>query len=221
MLALIPLRGGSKGIPGKNIKEIAGKPLCQWTIDAALQSQVFDRVIISTDSREIADTVYDWNGARVDVMARPPELAEDDTPTEAVMKHVAETEQFDVMCLIQATSPLTTAYDLRAARAKFISWGCDSMVTVTKLNKFVWRPAEYDQIVEPINYTPTTRPMRQNIDHVYVESGNFYLTRRWVLDRLNSRLGGLICRYIIDPERAVDIDTLDDFKEAERCLYCT
>ena len=210
MLALIPLRGGSKGIPGKNIKLIAGKPLCQWSIDAAIESGVFDRIIVSTDSEEIADVVRD-----VEVMMRPPELALDDTPTEAVMKHVAETVDFKEMCLIQATSPLTEAYDLRAARAKFYSWGADSMLTVTRLNKFVWKPTENDFLVEPVNYEPCNRPMRQGISHLFVETGNFYITRKWVLEKLNSRLGGYICRYIIDKDRAVDIDDLSDFAKAE------
>ena len=215
MLALIPLRGGSKGISGKNIKMIAGKPLCQWSIDAALKSGIFDRIIVSTDSREIADTVFDWNGTKVDIMIRPSELAGDDTPTEAVMKHIAETEDFRIMCLIQATSPLTEAHDFRAARAKFVSWGADSMLTVTELKKFVWEPVEYNCLVEPINYNPRSRPMREDIDGLFVETGNFYFTRKWVLEDLNSRLGGYICRYIIPEERAVDIDDLSDFAKAE------
>lgn len=215
MLGLIPLRGGSKGIPGKNIKMIAGRPLCQWSIDAALESGVFDRVIVSTDSREIADIVSELNGTKVDIMIRPYELALDDTPTESVMKHIAETEAFSVMCLIQATCPLTEPHDFRAARAKFISWGADSMLTVTKLKKFVWEPVDYNFLVEPINYNPRSRPMRDNIDSLFVETGNFYFTKKWVLNSLNSRLGGYTCRYIIPEERAVDIDDMEDFKKAE------
>ena len=218
MLALIPLRGGSKGIPKKNIKQIAGKPLCQWVIDAALESGIFDRIIVSTDSQEIVDTVFNRNALRVEIMIRPDELALDDTPTEAVMRHVAETERFETMCLIQATSPLTTADDFRAARSKFLSWGCDSMLMVTELRKFVWEPTGHNELVTPINYEPRYRPMRENIQPVYVETGNFYFTKRWVLDDLNSRLGGYIGRYIIDKEKAVDIDDLRDFAEAEYYL---
>ncbi len=218
MLALIPLRGGSQGIPGKNIKMIAGKPLCQWAIEAALETDLFRRIIVSTDSREIADTVYDLNGTRVPVMMRPDELAQPDTPTEAVMKHVAEVEDFKVMCLIQATSPLTDPHDFRSARAKFLSWGCDSLLTVTQLNKFIWEETCYKEFLSPLNYDPRKRPMREDVCPVYVETGNFYFTRRWVLERLNCRLGGYIGRYIIDPERAVDIDTMADFALAEEHL---
>ncbi len=214
MLALIPLRGGSKGIPKKNIKMLAGKPLCQWAIDSALESQVFDRIIVSTDSTEIADTVYKWNGTKVDIMIRPAELAQDDTPTEKVMLHIAETEAFETMCLIQATCPLTEPYDFREARAKFLSWGCDSMLTVTELKRFVWEPV-VNGLVTPVNYDPRHRPMREKIDELYVETGNFYFTKRWVLEELKSRLDGMIGRYIIDKERAVDIDDLRDFAEAE------
>jgi len=214
MLALIPLRGGSKGIPKKNIKMLAGKPLCQWAIEAAREALIFDRIIVSTDSREIADIVHDWNGTKVDIMIRPEELAQDDTPTEKVMLHIAETEAFHTMCLIQATCPLTAPNDFRAARAKFLSWGCDSMLTVTELRKFVWEPV-FEGLVSPINYDPRNRPMRDNIDKLYIETGNFYFTKRWVLEELKSRLDGYIGRYIIDKERAVDIDDLRDFAEAE------
>lgn len=218
MLAIIPLRGGSKGIPGKNIKEIAGKPLCQWAIDAAKKSGIFGRIIVSTDSTEIADIVAEHNGTEVDIMIRPGELARDDTPTEAVMLHVAETEDFQTMCLIQATAPLTTPYDFRSARSKFLSWGVDSLVTVTELKKFVWEPTYHNFTVNPLNYEPRKRPMRENISPVYVETGNFYFTKRWVLEKLHSRLGGYVGRYIVAPEAAIDIDDMNDFERAEELL---
>ncbi len=214
MLALIPLRGGSKGIPKKNIKMIAGKPLCQWVIDAALEAQIFDKVIVCTDSEEIAGVVSNRNGTKVPVMMRPEHLALDDTPTEHVMRYVAEVEDFKYMCLIQATSPLTEASDFRAARAKFHAWGCDSMLTVTELKKFVWLPTSYEQLVYPLNYDPCNRPMREGVKPVYVETGNFYITTREILEKY-SRLGGMVGRYLIDEEKAVDIDDMNDFAKAE------
>jgi len=220
MIALIPLRGGSKGIPKKNIKEIAGKPLCQWVIEAALESQMFDRIIASTECEQIADTVRKWNGDNVEIDDRPPELATDKTSTEAVMKYMLK-EDFETMCLIQATGPLTVANDFRAARAKFNSWGCDSLLTVKKIEHFFWMPAypDYEFIVRPLNYHPENRPRRQDgIRPVYQETGNFYFTKRWVIEKLGSILGGIIGRYIIDSERAVDIDTLEDFRQAEGLL---
>ncbi len=218
MLALIPLRGGSKGLPGKNIKMCAGKPLCQWVIDEAKKAVIFDRIIVSTDSEEIAGVVYSYNQASVDVMMRPAELAQDDTPTEAVMLDVAKTEDFRRICLIQATSPLTIASDFQAARAKFLSLGCCALLTVTELKKFVWRESWAKGCVEPINYNPRNRPMREGIKPLYVETGNFYMTYKETLVRTGSRLGGSVGRYIIEPERAVDIDTMADFEKAEQLL---
>ena len=219
MLALVPMRGGSKGIPGKNIKEIAGKPLCQWVIDSALESDVFHRIIVSTDSKEIADVVMDIYGPRVAVVIRPPELAQDDTPSEAVIAHITEYEPYRTMCMIQATCPLTTAYDFRAARSKFFAWGCDSLLSVVRLEKFAWKQAWIEQCVTPVNYRPTNRPMRQQgIEPIYIETGNFYMFYRTTFERHNCRLGNSVGRYVIDPERAIDIDTMEDFKQAEEVL---
>jgi len=221
MIALIPLRGGSKGIPKKNIKYIAGKPLCQWVIDAALEAGIFERIIVSTECPEVAGVVREWNGSMVEIDSRPPELATDTASTESVMSYMLK-EDFETMCLIQATGPLTTANDLRSARAKFSSWGCDSLLTVKEIKHFFWMPVypDYDFILRPINYHPENRPRRQDgIRPVYQETGNFYITRRWVIEQLNSILGGVIGRYIIGDERCVDIDTIDDFEQAEKLLH--
>ena len=214
MIALIPLRGGSKGIPGKNIKPIAGRPLCTWVIDEAIKADIFDWIIVSTDCEKIARTVSSHIGPRVEILMRPPEISTDDSPTEEAMLHCAAEYPFDVMCLIQATSPLTEAYAFKAARAKFTSWGADSLLTVTELRKFVWT-AYNDPLVEPVNYDPEDRPMREGIMPVYIETGNFYFTTREVLVGTGSRLGGNIGRYIIDRSKAVDIDDMEDFKRAE------
>lgn len=219
MLALIPLRGGSKGIPDKNIKDLAGKPLCQWVIDTALEADIFETITVSTDSEKIADIVCSHNGNRINVLMRPPELAQDNTPTEKVIEHVLEKDESLAICLIQATSPLTAPVDLLASRAKFYAWGCDSLLSVVRYEKFFWQETWIDDCIEPINYNPFKRPMRQEgIKPLYLESGNFYMFHRGTFVRHNCRVGKSVGRYIIPRERALDIDTLEDFEQAEQFL---
>ncbi|MDI6721750.1 MAG: acylneuraminate cytidylyltransferase family protein, partial [Candidatus Aenigmarchaeota archaeon] len=128
LIALIPLRGGSKGIPGKNIKDMAGKPLCHWVIEAAQEAGIFDRIVVSTDSEQIGE-VAAQGGA--EILWRLAELATDTASTESVMLHAAENYQFDVLTTIQATSPLTTAQDLKEAYMQFVKYKLGSLFTGT------------------------------------------------------------------------------------------
>ena len=127
IIALIPLRGGSKSIPGKNIKPLAGKPLCAWALEAAFQSGIFERLIVSTDSEEIAGVVKAI-GIPLEVIMRPAEYATDTATTESVMLHVASRVDFEVMATIQVTSPLTRPEDFAAAYEQFKKQEADSLV---------------------------------------------------------------------------------------------
>src|SRR5215510_9468974 len=118
VVALVPLRGGSKSIPGKNIRDLAGKPMCAWVLEQALLASCIDRVFVSTESPEIAETVRRID-ERIDVVERPSELAQDTSSTESVMLHFAGFVPFDCLFTIQATSPLTRAADLEAAFDQF------------------------------------------------------------------------------------------------------
>lgn len=206
MIALIPLRGGSKSIPLKNIKEMAGKPLCAWVIQAAKHSMLFRQIIVSTDHEGIAEIADMW-GARV--IMRPAELATDTATTESVMLHIAQKVDFDVLCTIQATSPLTDIKDLINGFCEFENY--DSLFSGHRVKKFFWTDD-----LKPINYNPLHRPMRQEWEGTIVENGAFYFTKRSVLEKHKCRLGGKIGAYIMP--NSVDIDTMQDWELAEKYL---
>ncbi len=211
-LALVPLRGGSKSIPKKNIKEIAGKSLCAWVLEAACEAKVFDKVVVSTDSEEIAGVVSTL-GLDVEILQRPEHLATDEASTEEVMLHAMEHYECDTLTTIQATSPLVTAEDFVKAFEKFNSDDLDSLLTATKVKRFFWNPDG-----TPINYEPANRPRRQDFQGVYMENGSFYIAKRKILEKFKCRLGGKIGIYEMAPETATEIDDPEDWAVVESLL---
>mgnify|MGYP000305835951 CR=1 FL=1 len=211
-IALIPLRGGSKSIPKKNIKPIAGLPLCFWVINAALDSKIIEKVIVSTDSQDIAELVRQF-GPEVVVLERPSELATDEASTEAVMLDVMRRIRFEILVTIQATSPLLTADDLDAAFSKFIKYGYDSMLSAVRTKRFFWTDDG-----RPVNYDPLNRPRRQEFLGTFMENGAFYITRWPILNQYQCRLGGRIGLYEMSEASAPEIDEPDDWFIVERLL---
>jgi len=153
--ALIPLRGGSKSIPYKNIKYIAGKPLCLWVLEAACTSRMIDRVYVSTDSDKISDVIIK-SELEVEILERDPSLATDTASTESVMLDFMDRVSFDILVTIQATSPLTKPGDFDDAVNQFLKNSLDSLVTGTRIKRFFWTDDN-----EPVNYNPLKRPRRQ------------------------------------------------------------
>src|SRR3989338_309011 len=212
IVSLIPLRGGSKSIPYKNIKEIASKPLCYWTLKAATGSKYIDEVWVSTDDKKIKDVVLAL-GLGVKVIDRPAEFAKDTSSTESVMLHFAEHTSFDILNLIQATSPFTTSKDLDTAIEQFEREGDDSLLTGVLYKKFYWTPDG-----KPLNYDYLKRPRRQEFGGVVNENGAFYLTTKEILQKNKNRLGGKIGIFLMPEEKAIDIDELADWPLAEKYL---
>jgi len=212
IVALIPLRGGSKSIPDKNIRPIAGKPLCAWVLDAACGSGIFDQVVVSTDSQRISDVVHGL-GLEVKIIERPPELATDLASTESVMQHAAQELFFDVLVTIQATSPLVTVDDFIAARQEFMSKHFDSLLTAVRVKRFFWQDDG-----TAINYQPLERPRRQDFNGTLMENGAFYFTKREILQQYGCRLGGRVGIYEMPPHAAIEIDEPDDWHVVERLL---
>src|SRR3989338_2367134 len=212
IVSLIPLRGGSKSIPYKNIKEIAGKPLCYWALKAATGSKYIDEVWVSTDDKKIRDITLSF-GLGVKVIDRPAELAEDTSFTESVMLHFAEHVGFDILNLIQATSPFTTSSDLDNALEQFMRDSNDSLLTGVLYKKFYWTPDG-----KPLNYDYLNRPRRQGFGGVINENGAFYLTKKEILKKNKNRLGGKIGIFLMPEEKAIDIDELADWPLAEKYL---
>lgn len=212
IVVLFPLRGGSKSIPKKNIKSLAGKPLAAWTLEAAAKSSLISAVYVSTDSEEIS-TVVQGLGLGIKVIQRPAEFASDVASTESVMLHFMSQLDFDLLVTIQATSPLLTTEDLDRAIIQFQQQQLDSMLSAVRTKRFFW-----NDDATPINYDPLHRPRRQDFDGTLMENGAFYITKREILERYQCRLGGKIGIYEMDESTAVEIDEPEDWERVERLL---
>ena len=220
ILCVIPARGGSKGIPRKNVLPIAGRPLIEWTIRQALACTTGLHVVVSTDDAEIAE-VSIAAGAQVP-FRRPAELAEDTTATEPVVQHALEHHRATVgepgaVMLLQATSPIRRPGTLDRAVAEFEASGADSMVGVVAQPPFLWWQgdpprADYDVRRRPRRQELTTGQLR------YRETGSLYLTRPAIYDMEDNRLGGRIALFVMDEIEGVDIDTDVDLALTEATL---
>ncbi|MDT4969342.1 MAG: CMP-N,N-diacetyllegionaminic acid synthase [Acidobacteriota bacterium] len=213
MVGLITARGGSKGIPRKNIASLAGKPLIAWTIKAAQESRALDRIIVSTDDPEIADVAREW-GADVPFM-RPPELAADDSPHHGVVIHAIRWLESqpapppDYIMLLQPTSPLRKAEDIDAAAAIAAEKDADAVISVCPthdhpyISKRIADDGRLLNFVEPPKgYLP-----RQALPPVYALNGAIYLVRREVMLASEDWNTPRTFAYVMPPERSVDIDS--------------
>jgi len=177
VVALIPLRGGSKSIPYKNVKLIAGKPLCGWVLKAVCDAISPSNVFVSTEDDKIIETINSLK-LGVNIIRRPDEFATDDASTESVMFHFAEQVDFDLIITLQATSPLTSSSDITKALEIFERNQFDSLLTGVNCKRFFW-----DHDGRSINYNPKSRPRRQEIKGWVMENGAFYITKRKILEK--------------------------------------
>lgn len=220
ILCVIPVRGGSKGVPRKNLREVAGKPLVTWTIAQALACRPTLDVLVSTDDEEIA-RVCRAAGALVP-FTRPAELAQDTTPTEPVVRHALawwreHRGEPEAVLLLQATSPVRLPGTLDRAVAQFAESGADSLVGVVPQAPFLWWAedpprADYDVRARPRRQDLTPQALR------YRETGSLYLTRPRIYDTQDNRLGGRITLFVMDEVEGIDIDTEVDLALAETTL---
>ncbi|MEJ0100922.1 MAG: HAD-IIIA family hydrolase [Pseudomonadota bacterium] len=212
-IAYMPLRGGSKSIPGKNIRPLAGKPLFAWALGAALDGGCFDEVWVGTDSEQIGQAVQRQFGDRVRVFKRGAATCTDEASTESALLEFAADADFDVLCTIQATSPMTQPHDFQSAKRILESGAADSLLTGTRTRRFYWTDD-----ARPLNYDPAARPRRQEFAGSLMENGAFYLTRRAVLEKQRCRLGGKIAIHEMTGDSAVEIDEPEDWLVVERLL---
>jgi N-acylneuraminate cytidylyltransferase len=212
-IALIPVRGGSVSIPGKNIKHLNGRPLLYWTLDAAVGCDAIDAVYVSSDSDSILSVAAEYGSGKVVCVKRDPQLATGTASTESVMGDFARTHDFRHMVLVQATSPMLTSGDLDSAIAKYESGGYDSVLSVVRQKRFVWQ--ERDGIGLPINYHPSNRPMRQSFQGYLVENGAFYVTSKEALLESGVRVSGKIGLAEMSEDSYFEIDEPADWDIAE------
>lgn len=211
-VALIPLRGGSKGIPNKNIKPLGGKPLCAWVLEAAAACPEIDQVYVSTDSEAICDSVLKL-GLGIAIIDRPSEFSSDEATTESVMMHFMQNISFDQLVTIQATSPLLTTDNLSQALRQFRKENHDSMLSAVRIRRFFW-----SDTAQPINYSPQQRPRRQDFSGTLMENGAFYITKRSILEKTQCRLGGAIGIFEMPEKTATELDEPADWEAVSRLL---
>lgn len=230
VLGLIPARGGSKGVPRKNIKLLAGKPLLAYTAEAALNAQRLARVILSTDDKEIAEVGQGY-GIEVPFL-RPAELAHDKSPTLPVVQHALrfleeQGDRFDAVCLLQPTNPLRRAADIDACLELMdasVEEGsaADAVISVLAVpaehnpHWVYFRDADGSLRLSTGGASPI--PRRQDLPAAFHREGSVYVTRRDVVMNDNSLYGTRVIGYEIDPSRSVNIDNLEDWERAEKLI---
>ena len=225
ILGVIPARGGSKGVPRKNIREIGGHPLIAYTLRAAQASTRLTRCIVSTEDAEIAEVAGRYGG---DVpFVRPAELAADGSGSIGVVQHAVAAledagEVYDAVCLLQPTHPLRTGADIDAAVERFGSRPqASALVTVVPVpHEFNphWTFLEDGGYLRIATGDEELFKRRQDLPSAYVRDGAIYLTRRDTLMRGGSLYGDRLTYLEMPAERHVNIDTLEDWRDAERLL---
>jgi len=222
VLAIIPARGGSKGIPRKNIRLLAGKPLIAYSIETALKSRYIDRIIVSTEDEEIAKIAKIYGA---EVIKRPKELARDETPTIDAVKHVLEflkkKENYipDIIILLQPTSPLRSVEDIDNAVELFLNNDCEGIISLCEAKSPpYWSFRIRKRYIEPILGWDFLHKRRQDVPKSYAPNGAIYITTVKNLYRYNGFLSKKTMAYIMPFERSIDIDEEIDFKFAEFLL---
>lgn len=223
VIAFIPARGGSKGLPGKNIKELAGKPLIAWSIEQALASSNISQVIVSTDSEEIAE-IAKKHGAEVPFL-RPLNLSGDEATTESAMLHfcdyaVTHGINISTLVLLQCTSPIRDVDTLDNALAYYFYNEFDSLLSVSESHRFFWKDAKSPKAL----YDYGNRPRRQDIkdvDRQYMETGSFYVSDFKGFLQYKNRLFGKIGMYVTSEEESYEIDSLNDFVICDALMSTT
>lgn len=223
-VAFIPVRGGSKSIPLKNIKEICGKPLVYWTVKAACECKYIDVVYVATDSDAIKSTVEAFANSsdnkafeKVEVIGRSAESASDTASTEFAMLEFANNYDFENIVLVQATSPLLKASDIDRGFEAFNRPDADSVLSVVRQKRFNW---QYDSegFVHPTNYDVYKRPRRQEFDGYLVENGAFYISSKEDLLKSRNRISGNIKAVEMNEDSFFEIDEPSDWVIIENLM---
>ena len=214
-VAFIPVRGGSKSIPLKNIKPISGKPMVYWAVKAACECKYIDRVYVATDSDIISKTVNEFKDenevfSKLQVIGRSAESASDTASTESAMLEFAENYDFDNIVLIQATSPLISHMDLDKGFENYADDTVDSIISTVRQKRFYW-DVDNNGFANPINYDVYNRPRRQEFDGCLVENGAFYITSKSGLIKSKNRVSGNIKAVEMDEDTFFEIDEPSDW----------
>ena len=212
-IAFIPVRGGSKSIPLKNIRLLNGKPLVYWTANAAQMAECIDKVVIATDSTEIKKCVLDFGFSKLEVYDRDTANAQDTSSTESVMLEYIQKsnpEDNDLFFLIQATSPMLNSGHIDGMYNSFINSDYDSMFTAVTEKQFHWYK-EKEGTVKPVNYDYKNRPRRQEFEGLYAENGACYINSVGNIRKEKCRISGKIGAYELPSYTSYEIDEPEDW----------
>lgn len=215
IITIIPARGGSKGIPQKNIRFLCDKPLIAHSILNSQQSRFVDQTFVSTDDDQIASISKEYGA---EIIQRPKEFASDTASSESALLHaLTEIEKMgiqpDLIIFLQCTSPLRRNNDIDKAINQLKEENADSLLSVSPTHRFLWHKLEGVSV--PINYDYRNRKRRQDMNPQYMENGSIYIFKPWVLKELNNRLGGKISLFVMEEEQSHEIDSLQDFEYIE------
>jgi YrbI family 3-deoxy-D-manno-octulosonate 8-phosphate phosphatase len=215
-LAIIPARGGSKGIPRKNIHPVAGKPLIAYNIEQARRSRYIHRVVVSTDDDEIADVARRYGA---EIVRRPAEISGDTASSESALLHTLQVLQQedgyqpDLLVFLQCTSPLTLAEDMDGTIQALLDQRADTALAVIPFHYFLWRQEEEGTV--GINHDQRVRPLRQEREPQYLETGAVYVMKVPGFLKARHRFFGKTAMYVMPAERRLEIDEPADLQVAE------
>lgn len=225
ILGIIPARGGSKGVPRKNIKLLAGNPLLYYVLNAALQSTLLTHVVVSSEDSEILNIAEKIGGKEV-VLKRPQQLAEDTTPDVPMLQHAVreletkENIKFDYVVQLHVTTPFLTSNDIDTALAKLLqNSDADSVVSVFQVNSY--HPSKLKKIIENRleqyveQFEEKTTSRRQDVQSVYKRNGGIYASKRHVIMDLERVWGDYVIPYIMPDDKSLEIDSPTDFLLAD------
>lgn len=219
-IAMIPARGGSKGIPRKNLQPLAGKPLVAHTIEQARAAHTIDRVLVSTDDAEIGAAAQHYGA---EVLWRPAAISGDTASSEAALLHALDALQQsegavpELVVFLQCTSPLTQAADIDGAVHALLAEEADTALAVTPFHYFLWQQDEQGNAVG-VNHDKTVRLLRQQRAPQYRETGAVYVMRTAGFRQAKHRFFGKTALYIMPAERCLEIDEPFDLQMAEWLL---
>ena len=217
-VAIVPARGGSKGVPGKNLVNVAGLPLIAWTLLAISDADLPIRLIVTTDSQDIADVATDYGS---EVVRRPRDLALDTSPTEPAIIHAlreARVKNDALLLLLQPTSPIRSTGSIDRAHTAFIKSGRDTLVSVVEETIFNWSgPPENPR---PL-YNTKSRPRRQDFrpeQVLFRETGSIYISRVAPFIQAENRIHGSTSLFVMAKSEGIDIDDSHDIAVADAVL---
>ena len=217
VLSIIPARGGSKGIPVKNLVMLNQKPLLYYTVIASLKSKIINKTVVSTDNKKIGKVALKLGA---EVVYRPKKLATDTTALEPVIEHVLnylnrhQNYTPDIIVILQNTSPLRTAKHIDEALTLMRKQNYDSILSGFSIHTFLWKKSK--KVIIPLDYNPKKRPNRQSMDEQLFENGAIFATKTSCFTKNKCRISGKIGFYNMPLESSYNVDSYDDLRSIKK-----